>query len=58
MVEFPARVWQYQSESGIAVQAFIARITPEIPIHDPRIGELAREFEAELQRCADRSSHC
>ncbi len=48
-VEFPACVWQGESESEIAVQ---------IPIHDPRIGELAREFETELQRCADPSSHC
>jgi len=31
-VEFPACVWQGQSESGIAVQAFITRIAPEIPI--------------------------
>jgi hypothetical protein len=37
-VEFPARVWQGKTESGIPVQAFITRIAPEIAIHDPPHG--------------------
>jgi len=35
-VEFPTRVWQGQSESGIPVQAFITGIAPEISKTDPR----------------------
>lgn len=49
----PARVWQGQTESGIPVQAFITRISPEIPQSHPRIDELTAEFERDLERKAD-----
>ncbi len=42
VIEFPARVWQDQSESGIPVQAFITGIAPEISKTDPRIDERAQ----------------
>ena len=48
-----ARVWQGETESGIPVQCFITRISPEIPETDPRIDELTVEFERELNRQAN-----
>lgn len=51
--EVPARVWQGQTESGIPVQCFITRISPEVPKTDPRIDELTAEFARELLRQAD-----
>lgn len=52
-VEFQARVWQGETESGIPVQCFVTRIAPEIPRSHPRIDELAAEFERELRRMAN-----
>mgnify|MGYP001587156001 CR=1 FL=1 len=49
----PARVWQGETESGIPVQCFITRISPEIPESDPHIDELTVDFERELKRQAD-----
>lgn len=51
--DVPARVWQGATESGIPVQCFITRISPEISKSDPRIDELTAEFERDLQRQAD-----
>ncbi len=48
-----ARVWQGKTESGIPVQCFITRISPEIPKDDPRIDELTVQFTNELTRRAD-----
>lgn len=51
--DFPARVWQGETEGGIPVQCFITRIAPEISKSDPRIDELTVDFERELKRQAD-----
>lgn len=51
--DVPARVWQGETESGIPVQCFITRISPEIPKSNPKIDELTVEFERDLRRQAD-----
>ena len=48
----PARIWQGETESGIAVHAYVTRIVPEVHETDPRIGEKLARFELELKRCA------
>ena len=40
----PARIWEGQTENGIAVHAFIARIA----VHN---SDDATQFEAELKEC-------
>ncbi len=51
--EIQARVWQGETESGIPVQCFITRISPEIPESDPYIDQRTMEFERDLKRQAD-----
>lgn len=51
--EVPARVWQGETDGGIAVQCFITRIAPEIPKSDPNIDNLTAEFERDLKRQAE-----
>lgn len=50
--EVTARIWQGHTESGIPVQCFITRISPEIPQNHPNIDELTAEFERDLKRQA------
>jgi hypothetical protein len=51
--DIPARVWQGETDGGIPVQCFIARISPEIPKTDPDIDALTAEFDRDLKRQAD-----
>lgn len=51
--DVPARVWQGETESGIPVQCFITRVSPEISKSHPKIDELTAEFDRELNRVAD-----
>lgn len=46
----PARLWQGESDEGIPCVAFITRISPLIPVSDPRIDELTAAFDRDLKR--------
>jgi hypothetical protein len=45
----PARIWEGTTERGTPVHAFVTRICPTI--EKPVPGELAEEFERDLQEC-------
>lgn len=47
----PARLWQGETKTdGIPCVAFITRISPLIPVSDPRIDELTAAFDRDLKR--------
>ena len=49
----PARVWDGKTDAGVPVIAFITRISPRIPLNDPRQQDFQRELKETRAPSAD-----